>query len=465
MSDDKSDDESAPRATWINRPNDTINIIPGFVHKRLKWKPIKVNNDIIDDEQITRDCLSKKINLLGPFKWYKHESKYKNFPKLRAHTICDIGDHFISIGGFEDRKQHASVYKIPKNFEYCKKITCKGGQDIPCYRFYHTANYIKEINGIFILGGLNHKYNLNDAYILFLDDYYWCDLNRSIQTDEYLQVRGHHCSAMRVIQDECVEIYIFGGQYCYGGPYVYHNDLWCFTFKNTGEYNFRKIKCSGDTPSVRSQCFIDVMKDNKHILLYGGAEATTTKNDMYLFDIENKVWKSIEYQGNTKPPRNVSLTPKDYSITPIKAPIYYDNKFNKLIVIYYGFSRKDFSTTKVYCFNFDSNKWHILSDTDKKSRKNKVPKFLRLTQIVKLGNCLIQIGGNGLSRNDRDYVRQLWCLTYPTFLSWNKERLLWIGFYKNDKTKKCYFKILGKDLIGQIISFLNPSNQTFSCDI
>ena len=41
-------------------------------------------------------------------------------------------------------------------------------------------------------------------------------------------------------------------------------------------------------------------------------------------------------------------------------------------------------------------------------------------------------------------------------LRWSVQRLIWIAYYRNKATKKCYFRLLPKDLIKLIITFVDP---------
>ena len=45
---------------------------------------------------------------------------------------------------------------------------------------------------------------------------------------------------------------------------------------------------------------------------------------------------------------------------------------------------------------------------------------------------------------------------YVHYIEWKQARILWIGFHKNDKNKKCLLQSLGKDVVKQIITFVGP---------
>ena len=42
------------------------------------------------------------------------------------------------------------------------------------------------------------------------------------------------------------------------------------------------------------------------------------------------------------------------------------------------------------------------------------------------------------------------------YIEWKQLRLIWIAFYKNDDNDKCLMKIISKDAIKHIITFLGP---------
>ena len=51
-----------------------------------------------------------------------------------------------------------------------------------------------------------------------------------------------------------------------------------------------------------------------------------------------------------------------------------------------------------------------------------------------------------------------YCLFDIVLHKWNIERILWIGFYKNDKNDTCLIKNLPKDVVLFILQFLSLRN-------
>ena len=43
---------------------------------------------------------------------------------------------------------------------------------------------------------------------------------------------------------------------------------------------------------------------------------------------------------------------------------------------------------------------------------------------------------------------------YIHYIEWNVERIVWIGFYKNNENNQCFIHQLPKDLINYVFKFL-----------
>ena len=43
-------------------------------------------------------------------------------------------------------------------------------------------------------------------------------------------------------------------------------------------------------------------------------------------------------------------------------------------------------------------------------------------------------------------------------LSWEMERMIWIGFYKNENNKKCRIQLLPKDIVKVILNMLSSES-------
>lgn len=50
---------------------------------------------------------------------------------------------------------------------------------------------------------------------------------------------------------------------------------------------------------------------------------------------------------------------------------------------------------------------------------------------------------------------------YILSLQWKIERIVWIGYYKNENNFQCFWKLVPKDLVNHILSFLNTKNSKY----
>ena len=53
---------------------------------------------------------------------------------------------------------------------------------------------------------------------------------------------------------------------------------------------------------------------------------------------------------------------------------------------------------------------------------------------------------------------------YIHYIEWDVERIIWIGFYKNNKNNQCFMDQLPKDLIKHILKFLGKISVSNNSD-
>eukprot|EP01083_Nonionella_stella_P105982 305205_1 len=345
-------------------------------HKQLAWN--KPFNEYYrrDWKAETAKYLSDKIeeSPRGPtnWRWYHYQAKATNeIPPLRGNSLSDIGnDSMITIGD-RRRIRKIDIYRINKHFDTFEKLEATGAS--PCCRFCHSAEYIPMINAIFFFAGFDSTCNFNDARLLCLDTLTWYSMQHSCRS-----LRAHHASVTRLIQTDKgthkFEVYLFGGMYCQGGPYAFHNDMWKFTFcddnygikehatestevplsplnpeqaarnetyssindnASGGYFECEEVvaKCA-KVPVERSQSHSWIHKDKLYI--FGGTTARSTLNDLWEFDLKTNVWKEIEYQGVLGAPETITIKPRNYKVGASRKPCYFDSEREQLIVVHYG---------------------------------------------------------------------------------------------------------------------------------
>eukprot|EP01083_Nonionella_stella_P080464 221159_1 len=199
----------------------------------------------------TKKHLQQRCKCHPNWNWHLHrihdcDDAIRNFPiaNLTGHTSCDIGTAFIMMGGCR-QSDTIDAYQVSKDFTHCKKLQTSG--QVPSNRCAHACNYIPPLNAILMFGGFDSKMNYNDARLLRLDDLTWYNLVYDTSIDSnIIWSRTHHCITTRITHDHnsqqnIFQCYIFGGQYCNGGPYVYHNTLFMFQFHSNGYFNITEM--------------------------------------------------------------------------------------------------------------------------------------------------------------------------------------------------------------------------------
>ena len=486
--------------------------------------PIIDRPEELDYVQETKEFLSENIDSLPaePMDWmFYHHSVPENpvLPNIRGGALCDIGtDKLICIGGRGGKNDNVLVYEIDKSFASITRLrppsAVGNAQRIPCCRFSNSATFIPPIRCILFFGGFNSQSNFNDAALLSLDDNKW----HSLEFDEYIDYRAYHSTAsrMRTVGNEQngtmrqqFEVYIFGGQYCNGGPYEYHNDIFKFTFSgfdgkkapvnhirvvaDGAETSFpvqvtvKEVKVRGDVaPCPRSMSNCWIKGDNLYI--FGGSRAESSLNDLWTLNLMTKKWTEIKYQGILGPPKTKKLIARNFQISGRRKPSYFDAERNELILIHYG-AITGVQTLYKECFDgnledfeeaVSSGKVKIkkgsggmralgectvfsLNLNDMKWRIRNLPRNFMTgnvhdaaptassgsSQMVRIGEYLVMMGGDRNKRLKR--LKDLYFLKIPVRAGWCRERLLWIG-YEDDE---CVFSKCAKDVIQLIVSFLN----------
>eukprot|EP01084_Bolivina_argentea_P180511 311873_1 len=385
---------------------------------------------------------NKKCECSINWNWYLFKNnKTKDIPRLRGHSICDIGNNKLITIGNKTKNDTIDIYQIQKDFNNQPYKKLKSFGNVPKQRFAHSAEYIAPIHAILFYGGFDSKSNYNDARLLFLQNMTWINLIYNANID----FRAYHSTASRIIYDDTLkthkyEMYLFGGQFCNGGPYEYHNDLFKFTFydkqyseinllnaannneqnanNNVGWFQCDQIQTFGTKPRPRSQCYSWINDNKFHV--FGGCYDTETLNDLWILDLHSLMWTEIKYNGMIQAPLTERIKPINFRIHPARKPCYFDTVLNKLIVIHYGYlsyiqnkyvkcrdnvaefeqrkykqkKRKNnpfMAATFIFMFDMISRKWDIIKLRQHDLKQ--IPPHIPLSTCIRIGQYMALIGG------------------------------------------------------------------------
>ena len=466
----------------------------------------------------------KNNNKYKNYKWYQYKNNnIINIPKLRGHTLTDIGNDSLITIGDHYKCTKIDIFKFNKTMNKKERLYATQG-DIPCCRFDHCAEYIPMINCILFFGGFDSQCNYNDARLLSLTDMIWYDLEFQVDIDH----RAYHASTSRLVtvaDNHKWECYIFGGQYCAGGPYIYHNDVIKFTFydKNYTESDAENdedtifdidddkdedeklgyFECEilpnngNDEPRERSQSH-SWIQDN-YLYIYGGSYATSTLNDLWRLDLNTNIWEEIEYRGVLGAPLTKRLRPIDYHVVSKRKACYYDKRLRQLFVVHFGElsgvqrqfmklggmdSLCEFESRLndpemraemksdmdggdkngddgcyIFVYDIRERMWMIMNCNDDK----KAPKKgIGTTRIIRIGEFMVLMGG-GTRSSKINYMKQLHLLKIPNYRVFNQ--MSWSRerlIWIGHYNDNSVFNNCSKDIILLILSFLNVKPCVYS---
>ena len=231
-----------------------------------------------------------------------------------------------------------------------------------------------------------------------------------------------------------------------------------------------------------------------------GVTANRTKGhsltDLYYLDLDSLLWHKVEYRGRVRAPEQYDFNVVHHRVHIARPNAYIDRMYGKLIVIFHGKlqhrkpkavvvnpndeddngeNKEDEILQKLisngcipsyngpnrgvmYIFDLQTKKWQFVEHNS--SGKVYFPPNIFGYRLVRIGDLLVQIGGrtgkpnlSTVARNRRKTGEGGWVLKIPTRVSWERERLLWIGYLKNYNNEKCWFGTVPKDIIRLIVSF------------
>eukprot|EP01080_Neovahlkampfia_damariscottae_P004605 gene4605-7987_t len=270
------------------------------------------------------------------------EVKHGTRPDMRlGHTTTLLPDKNLFIfGGFDGTNtlNDSLIYDITKK-EWIKLKT-EGNPPNP--RAGHTSTLITETSEIFIFGGTGPR-DYKDLWVIDTKKKIWNKpkttssvkvyisgdlligdklLNKILKIDndeegeenkelEQLLMEGNLIQEQTELNNEnnekfvssrnlfpaarsrhtCIyrekQLYLFGG----GSSNKIYDDFWVL---NVDNYNWDKLKISGEKPTGRWGHTMNYYDKNDKIYLFGGAYQNKTLNDLFEFDPKNLIWKKIE---------------------------------------------------------------------------------------------------------------------------------------------------------------------------
>ena len=179
-----------------------------------------------------------------------------------------------------------NIPPLPKDFPQFSIIlsnnrkTYKGAEH-PSKRWGHSV--VLHNNNMIIFGGRHSQRILSNIYSLDFTTLSWSKID---PTGNSPPARDSHSAIIYKDSD----MVIFGGN----GTSGKLNDLWNFNFFDK---KWSKISCSGKIPLPRDGHLTSLIYD-KYMVIYAGLDNDDNViHDIYLFDVENKIWYECDIEG------------------------------------------------------------------------------------------------------------------------------------------------------------------------
>ena len=269
-----------------------------------------------------------------------------------------------------------------------------------------------------------------------------------------------------------------------------HNGITVYDVKD--EYFPKKIEFSHWKSLLQKSTFrtfhksfiVESNMENKNkvhlkFLMFGAHSETCFNDSFYQIDVDIDIDSNNNNNNDYKININCDNDAKDWKIPQDIAEKYnYDSKVTfssahwyksryLIIVGGYHFSQKK-ASDKIICFDYKKKKWYV-GDEEEEFPMYKMPMgLLGHTSLLQQENddlYLYVFGGCINIDYDTSSTKTCWKLKLTTQMDWKIERIIWIGYMKNqDKqfqkgqknTNVCHLARLSKDVVKFVLSFLQP---------
>ncbi|GAM22383.1 hypothetical protein SAMD00019534_055580 [Acytostelium subglobosum LB1] len=306
--------------------------------------------------------------------WRKHE--FGGTLKRGGHSANVIGSFIYVFGGCTyianidstTFTYHNSMlmYDLEKNQWTVKER----GSNVPMPRYAHTATDIGN-NRLLIFGGFDgHRY-YDDVNIYDTVHNTWSQP----QTHGNAPSPRYAHSATMVGK----HLYVFGGL----GENAFYNDMYCL---DVATLTWTHVQTVCDPPHARTFHTANLYSSGLKLYLFGGRHKTTHFNDLYIFNVDSRVWTP-------------AITTGSPMIGPLAnhAAVFVD----KNLYIFGGMDGgRCFDT--LWILNIESMQWHC------PHLENKPPiRFKHTLSVSADGSTLIVIGGMATAPTSYDDIHFL----------------------------------------------------------
>ncbi|KAI0158210.1 galactose oxidase [Xylariaceae sp. FL1272] len=214
---------------------------------------------------------------------------------LRAHTTTLVGSNVFVFGGCDSRACFNDLYVLDADSFHWSTPVVAGEVPLPLRAMTCTAVGKKLV----VFGGGDGPAYYNDVYVLDTMSYKW----------HKPRIVGDQTPSARRAHTACLYkngIYVFGG----GDGVRALNDIWRLDVSDIHKMSWRLISGSDSSPrsgspgggsrlgggvsKPQARGYHTANMVGSKLIIYGGSDGGECFNDVWVYDVETRIWKSVQ---------------------------------------------------------------------------------------------------------------------------------------------------------------------------
>jgi N-acetylneuraminic acid mutarotase len=216
--------------------------------------------------------------------WSRAPTSGASHTPLRAHTMTLVGNNIFVFGGCDSRACFNELYVFDADSFHWSTPHVVGELPAPLRAMTCTAVGKKLV----IFGGGDGPAYFNDVYVLDTVNFRW----------QRPRVLGDRSPSARRAHTACLYksgIYVFGG----GDGVRALNDVWRLDVADMNKLSWNLVSgpSTSESPSrenkPKARGYHTANMVGSKLIIYGGSDGGECFNDVWVYDVETHVWKSV----------------------------------------------------------------------------------------------------------------------------------------------------------------------------
>ncbi|KAI9836261.1 MAG: hypothetical protein M1819_001598 [Sarea resinae] len=285
---------AAPRSTSAIKLNSSASTLDGHV-ARAETAPFKQRRLPIYSPPIPDPEKAPKVESAPPsgMYWARPQTCGYDHSAFRAHTTSLVGSNIFVFGGCDAKSCFNTLYAFDADCLFWSQPRCTGEKPPPLRAMTTTAVGKKLV----IFGGGDGPTYYNDLYVLDTVNFRF----RKPKINGILPSKRRAHTACLYKNG----IFIFGG----GDGVRALNDVWRLDASDLSRPSWRQVSApttakSGNSgrdarPTARGYHTANMV--GSKLIIFGGSDGVECFRDVWIFDVEANVWKTVDIGGLSFP--------------------------------------------------------------------------------------------------------------------------------------------------------------------